>query len=940
MAQLTLRLFGPFQASLDGISITTFETHKVRALLAYLAVEADRPHSRDELIGLLWPDQPDQAARASLRQALANLRKALGDRTAESPFLSMAPDSIQFRRSGRCWIDVVAFADLIAACQAHRHRRLDACRTCATRLQQAADLYRGDFLAQFVQSGSVAFEEWVLLRRERWHRAALEALHALAEYHDRRGEYDREQHYAQRQLEFDPWREEAHRQLMHALALSGQRSAALAQYETCRRVLKEELGAEPTPETAALCVQIKAGSLKPQVTTCHLPVPSTPFIGREKELAELGALLENPACRLVTIVGPGGIGKTHLALAAATEQACAFDDGAAFVPLAALNSAEFMAPAILAALDLPLQGQREPQEQLLAHLHERELLLILDNIEHLLEGSALLSDIVRRAPGVTLLVTSRERLRLQAEWLFDLTELRYPADESVDAAAIREYGAVQLFAECARRTQRQFVLEDSDVGAVARICRIVQGMPLAIELAAAAVRRRSCAAIAAEIEASLRTLASGWRDAPERHRSVWAAFDHSWQLLTEEERSVFCQLSVFRGGFQEEAAAQVAGASPSLLSALVEKSLLRRDMTGRYDMHEVVRQYASEKLSEFAAAQSVRKSHLGFFLKAASEAELHLRSTEQKIWLDRLEAEHDNFRAALEWSLRHEDTEEAGLRLAGHLWWFWFLRGYWDEGRKWLAGSSRTPTASLRAEVLSGAGWLALFQGNYQSLASFSEENLASYRQLGDNRSVGTLLDNLGMAAEMQGDYERAKTLFADGLALRRDAADSPAIASSMLNLGRAHLFLGDYECATQLLGESLTLNQELGDEWNAAWSLMHLGLVALMQCQAERSQALFRESLLCFQAMSDSLGTNFAMLGLAAVAVMQDQPARAARLFGAAQVLSEVSHIHLAPGHSALAERFVTQTRGLLDAAAFDAAWAEGRSTTLEQAVAYALSG
>ncbi len=356
-------------------------------------------------------------------------------------------------------------------------------------------------------------------------------------------------------------------------------------------------------------------------------------------------------------------------------------------------------------------------------------------------------------------------------------------------------------------------------------------------------------------------------------------------------------------------------------------------------MHEVVRQYASEKLAESAAARSVRKSHLEFFLQAASEAELHLRSTEQVIWLDRLEVEHDNFRAALEWSLQHENTEETGLRLAGHLWWFWFLRGYWDEGRKWLAGSNRAQAASLRAEVLSGAGWLALFQGDYQSLASFSEENLAAYRQLGDIRSVGTLLDNLGMAAEMQGNYERAKTFFEEGLVLRREAANSPAIAGSLLNVGRIRLFLGDYECATQLLAESLTLNRELRDEWNAAWSLMHLGLVALMQGQAEQSQAMFRESLPCFQAMSDSLGTNYVMLGLAAVAVMQDQPAHATRLFGATQVLGEASHFQLAPGHSALYEHYVTQTQGLLDAAAFDAAWAEGRAMTLEQAIDFALA-
>jgi predicted ATPase len=832
----------------------------------------------------------------------------------------------------------MAFADLIAACQSHAHRRLTTCRSCARRLQQAVDLYRGDFLAQFAAGGGEALEEWILLKRERLHHMALDALYSLAEYHDRRSEHDRAQHYARRQLELDPWREEAHRQAMRALALSGQRSAALAQYEACRRVLKKELSVETAQETTALCEQIKEDLLKSQAAKCNLPVSATPLIGREKELAELGALLENPACRLVTIVGPGGIGKTRLALAAASDQAFAFENGAAFVSLAALNSAEFIAPTIMAALGLSLQDQREPKEQLLAYLQDKELLLVVDNFEHILEGSELLSEIIRHAPGVTLLITSRERLRLQAEWLFDLAELGYPTSGMVDTAAIEECGAVQLFVECARRTQRQFVLDDSEAGAVARICRMVEGMPLAIELAAAAVRRRSCAAIAAEIESNLRALASEWRDAPERHRSVWAAFEHSWQLLTEEQRGVFCRLSVFRGGFQEEAAAQVAGAAPSVLSTLVEKSLLRRDTTARYDMHEVVRQYASEKLSESATARLVRKSHLAFFLKAASKAEPHLRSAEQRTWLDRLEVEQDNFRAALEWSLQHEDTEETGLRLAGHLWWFWFLRGHWDEGRRWLAGSNRAQAASLRAEVLSGAGWLALFQGDYQSLASFSEENLALYRHRGDTRGIGTLLDNLGMVAEMQGDYEQAKTLFEEGLALRREAADSPAIANSLLNLGRIQMFLGNYQCATQLLDECLALNRELKNEWNVAWTLMHLGLVALVHGQAEQSRAMFGESLYCFHAMSDRLGMNYVILGLAASAVMQDQPRRAAQLFGAAQALGEVSHFQLAQGHQTLYERFVSRTRHCLRDADFQAAWAEGRALTQEQAIQLAL--
>jgi DNA-binding SARP family transcriptional activator len=363
MAHLSLALLGPLQIRLDGAPVTALESDKVRALLAYLALEAEQPHRRDALAGLLWPERPERAAHLSLNQALSNLRQAIGDRTAPAPLLRITPETIQFDRASDHDLDVAAFSHLLNACDQHLHRHAETCTSCARRLHQAVELYRGDFLDQFFLSDSAAFEEWTLLKREQLHRRAIVAFARLADYHERRGEYDQAQQYTWRQLELDPWREESHRQLMRVLALSGQRSAALVQYATCRRVLAEELGVEPEEETTALYGRIQRGEaltdaqpvLPPTNLAAH--TPPSPLIGRETELAQLADRLELRDCRMLTLVGPGGIGKTRLALQAATDLGASFPDGVAFVPLAALSAIELLVPAIAGALTLTLSGR-------------------------------------------------------------------------------------------------------------------------------------------------------------------------------------------------------------------------------------------------------------------------------------------------------------------------------------------------------------------------------------------------------------------------------------------------------------------------------------------------------------------------------------------------------------------------------------------------------
>ncbi len=956
MPHLAIDVLGALQVTLDGHPVTGFESAKARALLVYLAVESNQPHPRDALAGLLWPEESDRSARNNLRQTLANVRQAIGDRaSAGQPFLLVTREAIQFRVSSDCTLDLNTFDSLLTACSMHAHRHPEGCKSCADRMQRAVELYRGDFMAQFFLSDSAPFEEWALVQRENLNRRALEALDCLAEYHSRRGAHEQALALARRALGLDPWREEAHRQVMRSLALSGQRGAALVQYETCRRVLAEEMKVEPSAETAALYEEIKTGNWKlevsgwkqsrisnvqPQTSDFQLPTPSTPFLGREKELAELAELLANPTCRLISIVGPGGMGKTRLALAAAVEQAVGFRDGVVFVPLASVRSPDLVISAILVAVGITPQGPSDPKDQLFAHLRERELLLIFDNWEHLLGGTALLSELLQRAPRLALLVTSRERLNLQGEWVLDLAGLEIPEGRRADE--VEAYSAVQLFLQSARRVRSGRSFSDEEKASIVRICRLVEGMPLAIELAAAWARTLSCRQIAEEIEKSYGFLAGSLRDLPERHRSLRAVFEHSWNLLGEEERSVLSALSVFRGGFGREAAERVAGACLSILAALVDKSLVRSDGADRYDLHELVRQFAHEKLLESAEMEQTRDRHLDYFAALAKQAEPYLPGRDQHTWLERLEAEIDNLRAALEWSLEGERAG-TGLRLAGALWRFWYTRGHLSEGRQWLgqllAQSGDTPSADKNIAVY-GAGGLALLQADLASARSYAEASLAIARQLSDPTRIAHSARLLGIIAREQGEYAASRAHFQESLAILEQLGDRHGIAWLLINMGESARGQGDYAAALALYSRSLGTAQDLGDKEAVAIGLMNSGHIAHYQGDLEKARALYGESLQLFQSLRAEQSIAECLAGFAGLAASQNRPERAARLFGAAERLLQAIDYHLYQADQADYDRALAVARAQLGAVSLAGAMEEGRAMTIEQAIALALDG
>ncbi|MFL7810020.1 MAG: tetratricopeptide repeat protein, partial [Anaerolineae bacterium] len=666
----------------------------------------------------------------------------------------------------------------------------------------------------------------------------------------------------QRQVQMDPWREEAHRQLMHLLALTGQRSAALAQYEACRRALADELAVEPTAETQALYQTILAEKPTDEGTAgtpalYNLPSTGTAFVGREKELAEIADLLANPDCRLVTLFGPGGIGKTRLALQAAADHLGAFSDGIAFVPLAPVETASHVVPAVAAALGLFFHDGQDPEEQLLGYLRRRELLLVMDNLEHILECADFLSAILQRAPGVVLLVTSRERLNMHEEWVYEIAGLTYPEDAIADVAdgysalvhSALAYSALDLFRQRAGQVDRRFALSEAEVPHVARICRLVEGMPLGIELAASWASVHSCEEIAREIASSLDTLATRLRNVPERHRSLWATFEHSFQLLQEEEGQAFAHLSVFRGGFTPEAAAQVADASPAILAALQDKSLIRRAPSDRYDLHEMLRQYASGKLQEDSQAyEKSRARHTRYFAAFLAQREGQLQGEGHKQALEEIALEIENARQAWQNGVAQGWADWVAQSLEG-LYHFYNIRCQFEEGADLFALAAdrwrEVPEqADLFGRALAYQGALSHRLGHYDRAQKALEQSLGIFERLEAYTKQAFCLVTLAELNRSLGKYDEAEDLAQESLALSRQHQDRCGIASALYTLGMLRYRIGQVEQAKTFLEESLAVSQECGNRHIAMSALNALGDVTCHLGAYDEAWGLFESCL------------------------------------------------------------------------------------------------
>ncbi|MCG8352714.1 MAG: AAA family ATPase [Chloroflexales bacterium] len=576
-------MFGKPHVYLDKTAAPRFRTAKTEALLYYLSVTG-RSYSREALADLLWSDMPETKAKRNLTQILYHLRKSF------EPFLIIEAQSIGFNQAADHWIDVAAFEK--AAVYGLLEGDVEG-------LSKAIELYRGDLLEGFYVKNSLLFEEWLQGQRERLRELMAQALQFLVDYYINSDASDITKGiaYARRLLALDPWRETAHRQMMLLLARSGQLDKALIQYQACRRILADELGIGPSTETAVLHERIQlARTMPPQ----HLPVLTTPFVGREAELAQLTRLLTSTDCRLATLVGLGGNGKTALALETTRrfqqERAFQFLNGITFVSFTSTTSIARLPPTLAETLNLPLSGRTDPLTAILDYLRNKEMLLVLDGFEHLLDGIDFITAILNTCPNVKILVTSRAPLYLEAEYRLDVEGLNYPRNGAQNLA---DYDAVQLFVQMAQRVNPQFELSAETQTALAQICRIVAGMPLAIKLAAAWLRVMPIQRVVTEVQHNLDFLSTDMRDIPPRQRSIRAVFDSTWEVLKPDEQCAFQALSVFHESFSAEAAAAVACASPYLLANLIDKSLVQVEHAGRdtrYQLHELLRQYAISRL--------------------------------------------------------------------------------------------------------------------------------------------------------------------------------------------------------------------------------------------------------------------------------------------------------------------------------------------------------
>jgi molecular chaperone HtpG len=655
MSPLSISLLGLFQLELDNQNISdTLRTAKERALLAYLTVESDRSHTREALAELLWPEKPEGVARTNLRQALLGVRRAIGDRDLSKPYLVVDDETIQFNRDQHYWTDTEAFNIHIQNTFTHTHKSLETCLYCAQHLQAAVDLYRGDFMDGSLLLDSPSFQEWVVFHREQYLRYLLSALQTLSDYFRLVGKFELAHKYAYRLVSLDPLDESAHRRLMVVLAMSGKRAAALEQFLTCRRILQSELGVAPSIETVTVYDKIKNGeALRVDTGTLkrvNLPAQFTPFYGRESELEWLAQSLANPIYRFITIVGPGGIGKTRLALQAAEINSEPFPDGVRYVSLDSIVSPDLIIPSIVQALGFPFRGDAEPKKQLIRFLRPLRTLLVIDSMEYHLDQAGLILEILQQAPGVKFLVTTRQRLHYQAATLLELKGLAYPIDVN-DPNAVN-YPAVRLFLSRATRIQAGFVATEKDLVHIIQICKAVEGLPLAIELAAARLREFSCELIWQELQQNIDILQASMLDIPERHASMRAVFEQSWKPLSGNEKAVFRKLSVFTGIFTLDAAQRIADASLPVLSTLMDKSLLQGDASRGFSLHPLWKQFTSVKLAENRDENELALDlHHDYYLDFLRQHDIDLRiGTHKQKTVDELETQIENIHSAVAWT--------------------------------------------------------------------------------------------------------------------------------------------------------------------------------------------------------------------------------------------------------------------------------------------------
>lgn len=814
MATLQLKLLGYPSILRDGVALTDFHSNKVRALLFYLAVTR-RTQARTTLAGLFWAEYPTARAMANLRKALSDLRKFVGDH------LVIQRDRVRFAPESDHWLDVAAFSEGIDQLHAMGDPQAG---------ERALAIYRGDFLEGFYLKEAPEWESWMLAQRLRLSQAHQDALFDLSMHYGASGHYSQALMHAQKLAALEPLREDVHRLLMILYARSGQRGRAQTQYETCREILQAELGVEPVEETRELLEKITAGALEEDPTseweTPVSPTPEsiprhnlsaavTPFIGRELELQRIREWLPLADSRLLTIAGLGGVGKTRLAQEAAWRARKDFSEGVWYVPLVSLTEISDLVPAMANAMGITFSGQDDPKRQILNYLRQKETLLLLDNAEQLIsqELTDFLLEVLARAPGVKIIVTSRERLRMQAEFVVDLRGLGYPDDRPAIAGS--HYPAGQLFLQRLSSHGRPLAGEPGVDATVHQICRLVDGLPLALELAASWIPSMTLAEILGAIESSPDLLETDLRDVPARHRSIQKVFDTSWQMLTEVDRRILRKLAYFNGGYSMEAIRRTTGAAPQQVQGLADKSLLRSAGRGRYEMHSLVRQYALAKLErQPAEVQAIARDHGDYYADFLAARRAMILGPEYLKASAEIRADISNVYQAWEWALANRRWEVVDRSLETLYVYLYNIQGLYAEAAQRFIPSAEQIAQTDDSDALR---WMArlgsrganqlLKLGELESAEEAAQNSLALLQQHDERTEIARAMSTMGVIRWWRHDRETALQLTREAVALARENSPIQDLCFCLNNLGYLLSQVGDDRGAKVILEESLALS-------------------------------------------------------------------------------------------------------------------------------------
>jgi predicted ATPase/DNA-binding SARP family transcriptional activator len=887
------------------------------AILAYLAVTGT-PHGRDTLATLFWADASQSRARGNLRRALSDLKREAGE-----GILLLEGENVATVGYKSIWLDVARFRDLMNTCATHAHPSEEVCSDCFPLLEEAINLYQADFMTGFTLRNTLEFDDWQYFESVSLRQEIAKVLERLVKNLSVRGDFDSAIPFARRWLALDMLHEPAQYALVQLYYQTGKLSTALRQFDQYREILNDEMGVPPGSEILSLyeSIKVKRVSGLEEKPVHNLPFQLTSFLGRKNELVKISQLLqENPDCRLITLVGPGGIGKTRLSVEVATRASDAFKNGIAFVSLASVDGIEYVVSAIAEAIKLNFQGEIAPKKQLLHHLSQKSYLLILDNFEHLLSAPSLaegrgceelISEILQSAPFLKVIVTSRERLHLQEEWVFDIQGLTIP-EESValddNAEALEHYPVTQLFIQRAQKGKLDFVATNENLKDIIRICRLVGGMPLGIELAAPWVRLMSCQEIADEIEKSFDFLETSLRNIPERHRNMRAILEQTWQMLSTEEQMVLSKLSVFRGGCLRDAAEVVARAGPTLLSSLVDKALLQHTDTGRFELHELIRQFAFEQLQRDSEIYTQTLDlHYLYYTNFLGQEGNGLKGGNQLETLQKITADIDNVQAAWQRAVDARDNEALDKAAEGFYLYSEFkgalaegeiafrqasilfepkeiedtlsddsLRGYLLVGQGALLAhsghlqkaqtlleqgltflDSENDDKSLlqkRAFALMCLGWVLFLQAKNTRVENIAKESIAIYTEIKDQWGVAKNLYILGNSLTGSGRLADAEPLLRRSLAICQDIGDRRSCVLISWNLAILTFWFGDYVQTQQLLNYAAVLSREFNDQIGLALTLKELGKLEVAQGKYTQGIQTFHESI----TITDKIGSQW----------------------------------------------------------------------------------